>query len=302
MWLRNFLGLIFTLVICLLADAQPFPQMETAINKAALRAVGHQLLLESGDSSSRVLPITEAGGVYKITFENDFSFNPDWLVSIFDKVVKNTELPESYLVEVKKCGTDTVMYSYRVNSNEFSDAVVSCSGRQQPKGCFILYFTPLAKQQTAVMQELSETPNSTNTSYIILSILIGLQIIFLGYVFWRKHFQEKTEAEILHKNYLAIGIYLFNPQSMKLKLQQAETELSGKESDLLLLLHTSVNKTLERDYILQEVWGDEGAYVGRTLDVFISKLRKKLELDKNVKIVNVRGVGYKLLVERNIVL
>ena len=58
-----------------------------------------------------------------------------------------------------------------------------------------------------------------------------------------------------------------------------------------------VNTTVERDVILNMVWGDEGDYVGRTLDVFISKLRKKLEADSSVKIVNIRGVGYKLVTE-----
>jgi DNA-binding response OmpR family regulator len=61
------------------------------------------------------------------------------------------------------------------------------------------------------------------------------------------------------------------------------------------LLHASVNITVERDVLLKNVWGDEGAYVGRTLDVFISKLRKKLEADPSIRIVNVRGIGYKLI-------
>jgi DNA-binding response OmpR family regulator len=66
---------------------------------------------------------------------------------------------------------------------------------------------------------------------------------------------------------------------------------------LLLLLHESANTTVAREVILNRVWGDNGNYVGRTLDVFISKLRKKLEADSGVKIVNTRGVGYKLLID-----
>ena len=72
-------------------------------------------------------------------------------------------------------------------------------------------------------------------------------------------------------------------------------ELTSKEADLLALLHASVNTTVERYVLLKNVWGDEGAYVGRTLDVFISKLRKKLEADPSIRIVNVRGIGYKLI-------
>lgn len=75
-----------------------------------------------------------------------------------------------------------------------------------------------------------------------------------------------------------------------------KTELTSKESDLLLLLHNSVNNTVERDVILNAVWEDEGDYIGRTLDVFISKLRKKLMADSKIRILNVRGVGYKLIV------
>ncbi len=93
-----------------------------------------------------------------------------------------------------------------------------------------------------------------------------------------------------------IGLFQFDQKGMRLNLKAQSIELSSKETDLLYLLFTNENKTLEREYILNVVWGDEGDYVGRTLDVFISKLRKKLEADSNVKIINVRGVGYRFVV------
>tara|TARA_B110000046_G_C13004434_1_gene403715 strand:- start:1725 stop:1979 length:255 start_codon:yes stop_codon:yes gene_type:complete len=83
---------------------------------------------------------------------------------------------------------------------------------------------------------------------------------------------------------------------MTLTLKAQSIELSSKESDLLCLLSSNENKTLKREYILNVVWGDEGDYVGRTLDVFISKLRKKLEADSSLKIVNIRGVGYRFVI------
>ena len=82
---------------------------------------------------------------------------------------------------------------------------------------------------------------------------------------------------------------------MELTIHDNKIELTSKEADLLQLLSESANDTVERDDILKEVWGDDGDYVGRTLDVFISKLRKKLEADSNVRIVNIRGIGYKLI-------
>ncbi|MBL4708722.1 MAG: response regulator transcription factor [Flavobacteriales bacterium] len=121
-------------------------------------------------------------------------------------------------------------------------------------------------------------------------VLLLLVVACVVFFFWKKKQITSTDLNIIR-----IGRYHFDQRNMKLFMEKIETELTSKEADLLSLLHTSANTTLERDHILNVVWGDEGDYVGRTLDVFISKLRKKLEADPNVKIVNVRGVGYKLV-------
>jgi PAS domain S-box-containing protein len=68
-------------------------------------------------------------------------------------------------------------------------------------------------------------------------------------------------------------------------------DLTGTETRLLLIFALSPNETIERSRLQKEIWEDEGVIVGRSLDMFISKLRKKLELDPNVKIVVVRGKG-----------
>ena len=84
---------------------------------------------------------------------------------------------------------------------------------------------------------------------------------------------------------------------MVLSHHSTEYELSYKENQLLQLFCSSPNVTLKREYLLNQVWGDEGDYIGRTLDVFISKLRKKLLLDNSVRIINIRGIGYRLVLE-----
>ena len=103
--------------------------------------------------------------------------------------------------------------------------------------------------------------------------------------------QAPTNSDLL-----MIGKYQFDKRNLLLTLGSEEIELSTKEADLLTLLYSSANNTLKRESILKIVWEDEGAYVGRTLDVFISNLRKKLGADENVKIINVRGVGYKMII------
>jgi DNA-binding response OmpR family regulator len=97
---------------------------------------------------------------------------------------------------------------------------------------------------------------------------------------------------------IGIGKFLFDPRTMQLSIDKESITLTSKEADLLYLLSSSANHTVERETILNKVWGDEGDYIGRTLDVFVSKLRKKLEADAKVRIINIRGVGYKLVLDR----
>jgi len=71
-------------------------------------------------------------------------------------------------------------------------------------------------------------------------------------------------------------------------------DLTRTETRVLRIFALSPNEAIERSRLQKEIWENEGVIVGRSLDVFISKLRKKLELDPNLKIVVIRGKGYKL--------
>ena len=81
--------------------------------------------------------------------------------------------------------------------------------------------------------------------------------------------------------------------NLLLTIDNKTIQLTQKESDILSLFVSNPNTLLKREFILQSVWGDDGYFVGRSLDVFISKLRKYLSPDKAIKIVNIHGSGYK---------
>ncbi len=101
----------------------------------------------------------------------------------------------------------------------------------------------------------------------------------------------KTEDRLL------LGHYRFNPKNQTLQYKNEKVvTLSGRENQLLLLLTENKNKIVERDTVLDLMWPNNDFYASRSMDVFISKLRKLLNKDKEVKILNVRGVGYKLTV------
>ena len=124
---------------------------------------------------------------------------------------------------------------------------------------------------------------------------MGLVIMIVAVTAYKR--KKKSVSHSENPNLVSLGKYHFDKLNAELIIEEQRIELTSKEADLLMLLYDTVNTTVEREVLLNRVWGDEGDYIGRTLDVFISKLRKKLEFDTQVKIVNVRGVGYKLVMD-----
>ena len=122
-------------------------------------------------------------------------------------------------------------------------------------------------------------------------------ILFGGFFFSASIYLYVKNKRSINDEKIKLGIYLFDSKKMVLTCQGKTIELTSKESELLNLLHESVNNTVNREIILNKVWGDKGDYVGRTLDVYISKLRKKLGNDSSIALKNIRGIGYKLIVE-----
>ncbi len=244
--------------------------------EVSLRMIGHQILLNSEDSTSRVLPIKQENERYRIQFESDFELNPDELVNTVNRVMTETTIAKGYFVEVESCETGEVVYSFKMTDLEKYD-IIPCKSRDLPKSCYSLLFTLLEKKESLAAMNI-----------LILVVLVISVFFFL----WKRRSKPKIDP-----NRIPLGEYHFDKRNSELIIEDQRIELTNKEADLLLLLYNEVNITVEREVILNRVWGDQGDYVGRTLDVFISKLRKKFEADSSVKIVNIRGVGYKLVMD-----
>lgn len=95
---------------------------------------------------------------------------------------------------------------------------------------------------------------------------------------------------------VSIGSFTFHPRTRTLERGADKRALTQKESDLLHLLARNLNEVLERDIAMRVVWGAEGHFVARSMDVYISKLRKRLAGDARVEIQNVHGRGFRLVV------
>lgn len=96
-----------------------------------------------------------------------------------------------------------------------------------------------------------------------------------------------------------LGMFSFDYRNLKLSTEDGSTNLTQKEADLLKLLLDNKNNTLTRENILKKLWGENDYFLGRSMDVFISRIRKHLRPDPNLKIENVHGVGFRLLEQEN---
>lgn len=108
---------------------------------------------------------------------------------------------------------------------------------------------------------------------------------------------QKIAGNQTPKESFEVGRFLFDYKNQRLIIDQQTTEMTQKEAELLRLFCLHKNNTVERDTILSLIWGDDNYFNGRSLDVFISRLRKYLKADTEVEIANIHGVGFRLSVK-----
>ena len=102
----------------------------------------------------------------------------------------------------------------------------------------------------------------------------------------------KKEKEI---TMFRIGQFTFDTQKQTLVIGNESKKLTTKESELLSLLCAHMNEMLERNYALKNIWVDDNYFNARSMDVYITKLRKLLKDDPSIEIINIHGKGYKLI-------
>ncbi len=102
---------------------------------------------------------------------------------------------------------------------------------------------------------------------------------------------KKVKESTLYK----IGKFTFDTQKQLLTIGEKQTKLTTKENELLSLLCSHANEILQRDFALKTIWIDDNYFNARSMDVYITKLRKHLKDDPQIEIINIHGKGYKLI-------
>ncbi|EAZ79925.1 winged helix-turn-helix domain-containing protein [Algoriphagus machipongonensis] len=253
---------------------------DLARQEVLLRKIGHEILLQSGDSTSRVLPIEKiAENEYQISFENELTFQADSLVNTIQRLLAESPFPRDYVVSVVNPAEASVIFGYAISKNK-KDDIKACLGRVQPLGNYTIniQFKPAA---------ISFSKNE----FLIGSLMA---LAFFGFIFLKSVKPRKSTSDNGNKDLLSLGSSSFDVESQKLLINGETIELTKTETRVLHIFALSPNEVIERSRLQKEIWEDEGVIVGRSLDMFISKLRKKLKPDPNIKIAVKRGKGYKL--------
>jgi hypothetical protein len=287
---RYLLGLtvlLFTTAICAAFSLTGNNDFDLAMQQVMLRKIGHEVLLQSGDSTSRVLPVKKiAENEYQIRFENEFAFEPGSLVKIISRSLAKDKLARSYIVNVLKCEGKDVVFGYMIAGNK-QDNIVACAGRRQPKSCYLINLKFEGGGVTAAQK-----------GYLFggLPLLAFIGLMVSQSVKTRKNKITATSAGADVDSF-KLGNTIFEPGKRQIIAAGVTTALTVKENKLLLIFARSPNVIIERGRLQKEIWEDEGVIVGRSLDMFISKLRKKLENDLSIQLTNIHGKGYKLEID-----
>jgi len=243
----------------------------------ALRRTAHHLLAAAGDRTSRIPPVQQVEtGTWIIRLEHAFDYNrlPSLLQESFDR----HGIHQPYDVAVLRCLDDELQLGY--NAQDYArDTTVPCGGRDMNAECYNLQVT---------------FADAIPRFGLLWTLLLGGLTLAGALFFLKKRRTAPVAAAPVETTGLAFGNSLLDVANQVLVCGAVRHELTYREAKLLHLFAGHPNQLLEREYILQQVWADEGILVGRSVDVFVSRLRKMLRDDPSVRIAAVHGVGYRL--------
>jgi hypothetical protein len=258
----------------------------------ALRRTAHHLLRAAGDSTSRIPAVQQTDAqTFHVQFRH--AFNYDQLPNLLAASLQAHRINIPYDVAVLDCTRRSLQLGYTVQDVNSKESV-PCKGRTLEPGCYIVQIT-----FTQPLPERLQKP-----SWPLLA-LGGLLTVGLLVLVWRPKTTPiippitPETASATPDNRLHFGNSWLDADNQLLQAGPEQHKLTYREAKLLRVLANHANQVLERDRILQLVWADEGVTVGRSIDVFVSRLRKLLADDDRVRIAAVHGVGYRFEV-RNV--
>lgn len=277
---------LFSIYICVaficvhaIAEEQTLKELSPEKVNLALRRTADGLLIQSGDSTSRI-PVVEQikSNVWRLQLNQAFIY--EQLPFLLQSSLDLYEIDRPYEVAIRRCEDATIDLGFH-QSDYLNTGRVPCAGREFPETCHYIEITFLNESKQKTLW--------TAKSGILLLLLSSA----IGFWFFRKQ-KSQTPAASGEPELLEFGNSRLDVAGQFLIHGDERQSLTFRETKLLKLFAAHPDQLLERDFILKQVWADEGVLVGRSIDMFVSRLRKKLAADSSVSITAVHGVGYRL--------
>ncbi|MCE7040660.1 winged helix-turn-helix domain-containing protein, partial [Dyadobacter sp. CY312] len=274
--LRTLYGLIFLLMFFThnVSGNNESVQFAEKVN-LALRRTAHHLLIENGDSLSKI-PAIQQQDINTFNVRVDHLFDYDKLPQLLQESFEQHGIVRPYTVSILNCESGEIQLGYSFQDLNSKEGV-PCAGRKQEPGCY------------NIKVNFSSEPQKASTANNWWVLPIGSLLAGLGFIVWKRGQKvhnpvETVDVIVDNSKKVTFGNSELDVPNLILFSASNTYNLTYREAKLLNLFVSGKNQILERDFILKSVWEDEGIIVGRSVDVFVSRLRKMLANDPQIKI------------------
>ncbi|MCU0346840.1 MAG: helix-turn-helix domain-containing protein [Saprospiraceae bacterium] len=275
---------------------QPEPderQFSQQVN-LAMRQAADRLFDLAGDSTRTIPPVEmPSAGEFLLRLESDLSY--DSLPAYLGEALAQNGIQAEYHVAVLDCLDGLLMLGY--TKETIASGNVPCKGRVMEAGCYNLTVSFPGRATRTGSNAWAWWAVANLVAFAALSFFVVKKIRARKLA---EPVPTATEPAVeapaveAPSGLLRFGNTAFDPANLYVQMGDARQPLTFREAKLLQFFAERPNRVLEREAIMAAVWEDEGIIVGRSLDVFVSRLRKILQNDPTVKLANVHGVGYRL--------
>lgn len=274
-----FLGMI----IITLAKSLDMPNDQLSKKQAhiAVRAIGDELLSNAHDFETPVLPVQEIDEhTLRLSFKYPIPINPDSLSWLAVKRI-NAEISPRAIVNVLEAESGMIVYGFEID--HVAPKEIPCLGRVLPRS---EYYVDVSFYENR--------PLRLGLNAFTFSI-IGFT--FVSFALLRISFFKESIAKPGDNTSIQVKGIKLDLNTNQIILKDQNIKLTNKEAQIFSILFQNEGQLVSREYLTQEVWLKQGVVTGRSLDMYISRLRKKLKDLSNAEILNQHGKGYTLKVQ-----